>query len=107
MARVLRSVALGVLVSALLGAQGGAQSSPGPAAPQGRGGDPAAGDQPATPPPAGAQPQDPTGASPVFRTGIDYVRVDVIVTDKAGNPVTDLKQEDFEVVENNQAQTID
>ena len=36
---------------------------------------------------------------PVFRTGINFVRVDVIVTDKTGNPVSDLKPGDFEVTE--------
>src|SRR5437870_5585312 len=37
---------------------------------------------------------------PVFRTGIDFVRVDVIVTDsKTGKPVEDLKQGDFQVTE--------
>ena len=34
-----------------------------------------------------------------FRTGINFVRVDVIVTDKNGNPVNDLKPDDFEVTE--------
>ena len=29
---------------------------------------------------------------PIFRTGINFVRVDVIVTDKSGKPVSDLKQ---------------
>src|SRR4051794_30075064 len=55
------------------------------------------------PPPAGAQ----TGDSPVFRTGVNVVRVDVIVSDKSGQPITDLKAEDFQVTENNQAQKID
>ena len=57
------------------------------------------------------QPAQPSGAdqqAPVFRTGINVVRVDVIVTDsKTGKPVTDLKAGDFQVTENNQAQTID
>jgi VWFA-related protein len=48
------------------------------------------------------QPQRPT-----FRTGINFVRVDVIVTDKAGKPVTDLKQTDFEVSEDGKPQTIE
>lgn len=57
---------------------------------------------PATPPPAeqAAQP-DP---QPVFRTGINFVRVDVIVTDRQGNPVDDLKLEDFEIVEDGRPQ---
>ena len=52
-------------------------------------------------PPAGGD-----GAQPTFRTGIDFVRVDVIVTDK-GQPVTDLTQADFEVREDGQAQAIE
>src|SRR6478672_7698132 len=58
--------------------------------------------QPQTPPP-------PTSADgqPIFRTGINFVRVDVIVTDKNGNPVGDLKPEDFEVVEQVKPQTIE
>jgi len=43
----------------------------------------------------------------VFRTGINVVRVDVIVTDKQGNPVADLGPTDFEVLEDGKAQTID
>jgi VWFA-related protein len=44
---------------------------------------------------------------PIFRGGINFVRVDVIATDGKGNPVTDLKQTDFEVLEDDQPQTID
>src|SRR5436190_24199700 len=36
---------------------------------------------------------------PVFRTGINYVRVDVIASARNGVPVADLKQSDFEVTE--------
>ncbi len=46
-------------------------------------------------------------APPVFRTGINVVRVDVIVTDKQGRPVGDLKQEDFEVFEDGKVQAIE
>ena len=57
----------------------------------------AAGSQPAPPPGqrSAGQPPPRTDAAgqPVFRTGINFVRVDVIVTDKQGNPVTDLKLE--------------
>src|SRR3974390_1124665 len=57
-------------------------------------------------------PQPPQGATgpdgqPVFRTGINFVRVDVIVSDKNGNPVGDLKQEDFEVSEQGKPQNIE
>jgi len=42
-------------------------------------------DQTSTPPTD--QPPPPTGQPPVFRTGINFVRVDVIVSDKSGNTV--------------------
>src|SRR6188508_1754772 len=70
---------------------------------------PAGAQEPASPPgspapPAGGQAAD----SPVFRTGVNVVRVDVIVTDsRTGKPITDLKATDFQVTENNQQQTID
>ena len=53
------------------------------------------------PPPA--QPDQP----PIFRTDINFVRVDVIVTDRQGNPVANLKQEDFEVTEDGKPQAIE
>ena len=58
--------------------------------------------QNATPgaPPAPAAPDQ----QPVFRTGINTVRVDVIVTDRQGNPVTDLTLEDFEISEDGKPQ---
>ena len=43
----------------------------------------------------------------MFRAGINFVRVDVIVSDKNGNPVGDLKPEDFEVVEQGKPQTVE
>lgn len=52
-----------------------------------------------------APPQTPQ--TPTFRTAIDAVTVDVIVTDKQGNPVTDLTEADFEIKENNKLQKID
>jgi VWFA-related protein len=59
---------------------------------------------PQTPPPA-PTPQPPQ--QPTFRTGVNFVRVDAIVTDRQGNPVADLKQADFEVLEDGKAQTIE
>ena len=52
------------------------------------------------------QPAQPpaTPDQPIFRAGINTVRVDVIVTDKQGNPVTDLKLEDFEIQEDGKPQ---
>jgi len=53
--------------------------------------------------PGAAQPPAPE-TQPVFRTGINTVRVDVIVTDRQGNPVTDLKLEDFDIQEDGKPQ---
>lgn len=44
---------------------------------------------------------------PTIRRGINYVSVDVIVTDKDGKPVLDLTQNDFSVAEDGKPQTID
>jgi len=46
----------------------------------------------------------PSPEQPVFRTGINFIRVDAIVSDGKGNPVTDLKIEDFEVSEDGKPQ---
>ncbi len=69
---------------------------------------------PTPPPPAeppASQPPAPADAppdqQPVFRTGINFVRVDAIVTDKQGTPVTDLTQADFEVFEDGKPQTLE
>lgn len=43
----------------------------------------------------------------VFRSGINYVRVDAFVTDEDGNPVFDLTADDFEVYEDDVLQTLD
>ncbi len=53
---------------------------------------------------AGTAPAQPT---PTFRQGIDFVRVDAFVTDKKGNPVTDLKESDFEVLEDGKPQSVE
>jgi VWFA-related protein len=74
-----------------------------------------AGQQPPPTPPAGApgaqqgqaQAQDPQQRPPVFRAGVNAVRVDVIVTDKSGNPVNDLTAADFEVQEDGKPQDVD
>src|SRR5258707_5361552 len=82
MARPLRSIALASFFLALLVMQGGAQQQQPPAS-------------------------DPAQQPPVFRTGINFVRVDVIITDKAGNPVGDLTAADFDIAEDNKPQKID
>jgi VWFA-related protein len=70
------------------------------------------GQAPAPPPPAQPAPPQPEQApppdqQPVFRTGINFVRVDAIVTDKQGVPVVDLSQADFEVLEDGKPQSIE
>jgi VWFA-related protein len=73
-------------------AQQAPASPPAPASPQ-------------TPPPDGQpQPQQP---APTFRTDINFVRVDVIVTDGKQQPVTDLTQADFEVTEDGRPQKVE
>jgi len=52
-------------------------------------------------PPPAATPQQPT-----FKLQVDYVEVDVVVTDRNGNLVRDLKKEDFQVLEDGKGQTI-
>ncbi|HZP47221.1 MAG TPA: VWA domain-containing protein [Vicinamibacterales bacterium] len=89
MASPLRTVTSAAILLALVGLRGDAPSAAQPPPP------------PA--PPADQQQQPP----PVFRTGINYVRVDVIVSDKTGQPVSDLTQGDFEVLEDGKPQTID
>lgn len=64
---------------------------------------------PAQPPPAQNPPaqQDPQPQPPRIRTGINYVRVDVIVTDKSGTPVLDLKADEFTLQEDGKPQKIE
>ena len=45
-------------------------------------------------------------ATPVFKVNTRIVVLDVVVTDKKGNVVTNLKQDDFSVLEDKQPQTI-
>src|SRR5438876_11708473 len=54
------------------------------------------------PPPSDAQ-----APPPSFRAGINFVRVDVIVSDKNGANIADLKQSDFEVSEDGKPQTVE
>jgi VWFA-related protein len=97
MAKLSRVTAVAVLVAALAAVQPGHAQQP-------------AGQQPQQPDPSQPQtPPPPTDASgqPVFRTGINFVRVDVIVSDRNGNPVADLKPEDFEITEQGKPQSIE
>ena len=65
-----------------------------------------AGQQPAAaqPPAQGDAAQQP---QPTFRAGVNFVRVDVIVHDNKGQPVSDLTQADFEVLEDGKVQAVD
>jgi VWFA-related protein len=63
-------------------------------------------------PPAQTQPspQTPTDQPPPvpqFRTGINFVRVDAIISDKNGNSVPDLQAADFDVLEDGKPQKIE
>ncbi len=60
-----------------------------------------------TPAPAQAPPANQQEPRPVIRRGVSYVSVDVIVTDSKGNPVLDLKPEDFEVTEEGKPQKVE
>jgi VWFA-related protein len=62
-----------------------------------------------TPQPPPAQPPDPQAQppKPTFKSGINFVRVDVIVSDKQGATIADLKPTDFEVLEDNKPQSIE
>lgn len=53
--------------------------------------------------PAGPQVPKPQA---VFRAGVDYVLVDVVVTDNNDRPITDLTKDDFELVEHDRPQSI-
>jgi len=46
-------------------------------------------------------------AQAIFRSGVQYVAVDVVVTDKNDKPITDLKREDFSITENGKPQKVD
>jgi VWFA-related protein len=89
MATHFRAVPLAVALAALVSFAGDAQQP----------------SQQQPPPPPQDQQQPP--APPTFRTGINYVRVDVIVSDKTGKPIDDLKPTDFEVFEDNKPQAIE
>ena len=52
-----------------------------------------------------AEPDTTPGA--VFRSGINFIRVDTIVTDDDGNHVTDLEMSEFEIYEDGELQTVE
>jgi VWFA-related protein len=50
---------------------------------------------------------EPPPQTPVFRAGTDLVRVDVTVTQRGDDPVTDLKMDDFEITDDDVPQTVE
>lgn len=98
MARPIRAVATAcVLALGVLAVNGGAQSPPVATRD--------AGQQQAQPPQPPAPPNE--QQPPLFRAGINFVRVDVIITDQKGNAVGDLQPGDFEVIEDGKVQKIE
>lgn len=63
--------------------------------------------EPASTTPAAPPQGDAQQPQPVFRAGVNFVRVDVIVNDNKGEPVTNLTQADFEVLEDGKPQTVE
>lgn len=57
--------------------------------------------------PAPAAVQAPQDQRPIFRGGANVVRVDVTVTNRGGEPATNLTRDDFVVTEDGAPQTID
>ncbi len=47
-----------------------------------------------------------TAAQPTFRSGVELVTIDVVATDRSGQPVHNLKAEDFELFEDGTKQPI-
>jgi VWFA-related protein len=97
-----------LLVAVMIFGVGSLAGSPQESQPQGQ--------QPAQPQPAGQQPPAPQpggtqaperSAQPPIRGGISFVRVDAIVTDGKGEPVLDLKPEEFSVSEDGKPQKIE
>jgi VWFA-related protein len=104
-ARVSAAVFACALATAVLAAQQGGTRQ---AQPQTPGGQPNARDpQPATDQGPSDQTQTNPQGQPVFRGNINFVRVDVIVSDKKQQPVSDLKMTDFDVLEDGKPQKIE
>src|SRR6266550_5608822 len=67
---------------------------------------PVIGQQPATSNPRQTQQKNPPGGDEVVRITTNLVQVDAVVTDKKGQIVTDLKPEEFDILEDGRPQTI-
>jgi len=102
MARVLRTITAAIALAALVGLRGDAQSQQ---SAQSKPQPPQQGQAQQTPPDQQPPATDPQ--QPVFRAGINFVRVDVIISDKNGNQVADLQASDFDVVEDGKPQKIE
>ena len=97
-----RNVALALVLIAVVAAGGPSRSvSAQDPAPQ-----PPATQKPPAPPPPGDQ-APARAQQPPIRSGINFVRVDAIVTDGKGEPVLDLKPDEFLVTEDNKPQKIE
>jgi hypothetical protein len=96
------AIALSTTVSGRTGGIGAQQPSGSPQKPPAQGSD-----QQAPPPQGGAQNGQPGQPLPTFKTGINFVRVDVIASTSKGEPVVDLKKEDFIVTEDGKPQTVE
>jgi VWFA-related protein len=57
-------------------------------------------------PPPTAQPDTPQPQKPIFRTGAELVRVDVVVLDRKGQPIPSLTAADFQLEEEGEPQEI-
>lgn len=56
--------------------------------------------------PAQNSQQNPEREKPLVRVNVDMVQMDVVVTDAKGNHISDLKPEEFEILENGKPQRI-
>jgi VWFA-related protein len=91
----LKTTLLCILLCVALPAPGPAQQAPASPAPS-----PTPSPQPAASPTPGSEPL------PVFPSEVELVTVDAVVTDKKGNPVTDLKPGDFVLKEDGVRQSV-
>jgi VWFA-related protein len=98
------TAALGLAILGAVGAVNIVQGVTSATGPQQPAGQPAA---PPPPPPATQPPADQQPPVTTIRRGINYVSVDVIVSDKDGNPLLDLTQDDFSITEDGKPQKID
>jgi VWFA-related protein len=97
--QLLAALSIGVLTCAAAGhAQQAQQNAPQQQNP------PQQQEPPPQQPPSSADQQQP---APTFRAEISFVRVDVIVTDKDGNHISDLQPGDFEITEEGQPQKVE